>query len=90
MRQVQKDTGVLLVEEPRLAPNHSWRHRFKSETRRAGIAEEVHDALTGHTEGKVSREYGEYYVRSVLYPAIKAMLSPFDISKERDDEDAPR
>jgi integrase len=89
MRQVQKATGVLLVEEPRLAPNHSWRHRFKSETRRAGIAEEVHDALTGHTEGKVSRGYGEYYVRGVLYPAIAAMLSPFDIPKERDHEDAP-
>ena len=47
MRQVQKATGVLLVEEPRLAPNHSWRHRFKSETRRAGIAEELPKTIMG-------------------------------------------
>jgi integrase len=79
LRQVQEQTGVLLVEEPRFAPNHSWRHRFKSEARRVGMDEEVHDALTGHREGKVSRDYGEYYVEAVLGPAIETMLSPFDI-----------
>ena len=42
------------------------------------------DALTGHTEGKVSRNYGEYYIRGVLYPAIKTMLSPFDIPEDHD------
>jgi integrase len=85
LRQVQKETGVLLVEEPRFAPNHSWRHRFKSEARRVGkdqrpiMSEETSDALTGHYEGKVSRDYGEYYVDSVLRPAIQSMVSPFDI-----------
>jgi integrase len=85
LRQVQKQTGVLLVEKPRYAPNHSWRHRFKSEARRVGkdqrpiMSEETSDALTGHYEGKVSRDYGEYYVDSVLRPAIESMLSPFDI-----------
>lgn len=79
LRQVQERTGVLLVEEPRFAPNHSWRHRFKSEARRVGMDEEVHDALTGHREGKVSRDYGEYYVEAVLGPAIESILSPFDI-----------
>jgi hypothetical protein len=43
------------------------------------MSEETSDALTGHYEGKVSREYGEYYVASVLRPAIESMLSPFDI-----------
>jgi len=79
LRQVQEQTGVLLVEQPRFAPNHSWRHRFKSEARRVGMDEEIHDALTGHREGKVSRDYGEYYVDAVLGPAIESMLSPFDI-----------
>ena len=85
LRRVQKDLGILLVEEPRFAPNHSWRHRFKSEARRVGkdqrpiVSEETSDALTGHYEGKVSRDYGEYYVDSVLRPAIESMLSPFDI-----------
>jgi integrase len=85
LRQVQKETGILLVEEPRFAPNHSWSHRFKSEARRVGedrrpiMSEETSDALTGHYEGKVSRDYGEYYVDAVLRPAIESVLSPFDI-----------
>ena len=48
----------------------------------AGIAKEIHDALTDHSEGKVYRDYGEYCVRAVLYPAIKAML-PHSIFKTR-------
>src|SRR5205823_1737119 len=53
LRAVQREAGVLLVEEPRFAPNHSWRHRFKSEARRVGedgrpiMSEETSDALTG-------------------------------------------
>ena len=58
---------------------------LQSEARRVGkdqrpiMSEETSDALTGHYEGKVSRDYGEYYVESVLRPAIENMLSPFDI-----------
>lgn len=85
LRQVQKQTGVLLVKEPEFAPNHSWRHRFKSEARKVGpdkrplMSEETSDALTGHREGKVSRDYGEYYIESVLGPAIESMVSPFEL-----------
>jgi integrase len=79
LRGLQKETGVLLVDTKRYVPNHSWRHRFKSEARRVRIAEETHDALTGHREGKVSRDYGEYYVREVLGPAIDSMISPLDL-----------
>src|SRR5262245_1643505 len=39
---------------------HSFRHNFKDALRAAGIGQEVHDALTGHsTRGEVSREYGD-------------------------------
>lgn len=82
LRRVQKDLGVLLVDEVRYVPNHSWRHRFKSEARRVGMEEEVHDALTGHREGKVSRDYGEYYVETVLGPAIASMKSPFELQDQ--------
>ena len=37
---------------------HSFRHAFKEACRRAGVAEEVHDALTGHSGGGVGRTYG--------------------------------
>jgi integrase len=37
---------------------HSFRHGFKEACRAAGVGEEVHDALTGHTGGGVGRTYG--------------------------------
>ena len=38
---------------------HSFRHNFKDALRTAGVSEEVHDALTGHsTRSEVSRGYG--------------------------------
>lgn len=37
---------------------HSFRHSFKDLARDAGIAEDIHDALTGHSDGSASRGYG--------------------------------
>jgi len=37
---------------------HSFRHTFKDACREAGIHEEVHDALTGHSGGGAGRSYG--------------------------------
>jgi integrase len=48
------------LTDPKIAPNHSWRHRFKTVCRAAGIAEENHDYLTGHANGDIGREYGLY------------------------------
>jgi integrase len=39
---------------------HSFRHTFKSAGRRAGVEEEIHDALTGHVSGAVGRAYSDY------------------------------
>lgn len=39
---------------------HSFRHTFKTAARSAGIPEDVHDAITGHTSGTVGRTYGEH------------------------------
>jgi integrase len=64
------------ITDPRKAPNHSWRHYFKSICRDFDIEEEYHDALTGHKgEGGEGREYGEYFVR-VLYREICKIESP--------------
>jgi len=50
-----RDIGII----DRAKVFHSFRHNFKDALRRAGVNEEVHDALTGHsTRGEVSREYG--------------------------------
>jgi hypothetical protein len=37
---------------------HSLRHNFKDALRAAGIAEDLNDALTGHTNHTVGRSYG--------------------------------
>jgi integrase len=56
-RWIRRKIGLT---DPKIAPNHSWRHRFKTVCRAAGIAEENHDYLTGHANGDIGREYGFY------------------------------
>lgn len=50
---------------------HSFRHTFKHEARAMEIPEDVSDAITGHSGGKVSRNYGgtDYPLR----PLVEAM-----------------
>jgi len=50
---------------------HSFRHKFKDAAREAGITEEVSDALTGHSNGSVARNYGG--VNYPLRPLVEAM-----------------
>jgi integrase len=49
---------ALGISDRRVVAAHSWRHRFKDACRSAGIAKDVHDALTGHTAGDVGSTYG--------------------------------
>lgn len=49
---------VVDLQSP-VRPAHGFRHAFKTTCREAGIPEEVHDAMTGHDNGSVSRKYGE-------------------------------
>lgn len=58
LRQTIKITDPALVF-------HSFRHTFKDGCRECLIPEDVHDALTGHTNANVSRSYG-----SGLYPLL--------------------
>lgn len=49
---------------------HSFRHTFKRMARDAGVPEEVHDALTGHSGGGVGRSYGRGFGLRALAEAI--------------------
>ena len=49
---------------------HSFRHTFKDACRNAGILEEVHDRLTGHTSSSIGRYYGQGPNMQVLNQAI--------------------
>jgi integrase len=55
---------------------HSFRHTFKCACRRAGISEEVHDALTGHRNGSVGRSYGLGVPLTVLAEAMAKVGYP--------------
>ncbi len=64
-----KRWGVYLREvaelETPVSPSHSFRHSFKTMCREAGIPEEIHDAITGHDDGSVSRRYGERHLLKI-------------------------
>ncbi|MBL8505904.1 MAG: hypothetical protein JNJ51_06060 [Methylobacillus glycogenes] len=52
---------------------HSFRHTFKDACREAGIGEEIHDSLTGHSGGGVGRGYGDVYSLQQLAKAIGSL-----------------
>ena len=52
-----RDQGL---KDPRISPNHSWRHRFKTLGRRHGLASDIVDAITGHGRKTVADSYGEF------------------------------
>ena len=55
---------------------HSFRHTFKRMCRDAGIGEELHDALTGHSGGGVGRSYGGGFGVKALAEAMRRIEVP--------------
>lgn len=53
-----------LVPDPNVAPNHGWRHRFKTVGMEAGIETRILNAVQGHTGQTVSDEYGDVTLRT--------------------------
>jgi integrase len=47
------------IKDPLVAPNHGWRHRFKTVARRVRMDAEVRDAIQGHAPRTEGEEYGE-------------------------------
>jgi integrase len=69
---IRKD---LELTEERIGPDHSWRHYFKTACRDAEIDRDVHDAITGHIDGKASSEYGEFPL-SPKHKAVNKIRNP--------------
>jgi integrase len=68
--------AVIGIEDPRKV-FHSLRHSLKTACRAAQIPEEIHDALTGHSSGKVGRGYGSHplptlrrAINKIRYPKL--------------------
>jgi integrase len=69
---IRKD---LELTDERIGPDHSWRHYFKTACRDAEIDRDVHDAITGHIDGKASSEYGEFPL-SPKHKAVNKIRNP--------------
>jgi len=75
-RWIRRRVGI---SDPRKAPNHSWRHRFADECRKAGISRELRFAIEGHAGGQVGDTYGsEGHPLRILAEAIRKLPNPLD------------
>lgn len=64
------------LEDSRLAPNHSWRHRMRTLARRHDLETDTVDKFIGHTGREVPNGYGEFeaqvaYREISKIPALK-------------------
>lgn len=54
-----------IVPDPNVAPNHGWRHRFKTAGMEVGIAPRVLDAIQGQAARTVADSYGDITLRTL-------------------------
>lgn len=66
-----------VVSDPNVAPNHGWRHRFKTVGMEAGIDQRILDAIQGHAPRTAGDTYGEVTI-PVIARAI-ARLPRIDV-----------
>lgn len=53
------------ISDPRISPNHSWRHRFKTLARLHEVRPDIGDALVGHGKRTVGDGYGEFPIAAL-------------------------
>lgn len=54
-----------IVPDKNVAPNHGWRHRFKTVGMEAGIDPRILDAIQGQAPRSVAESYGDVTVRTM-------------------------
>jgi len=59
------------LEDERLSPSHSWRHRFKTLGRQFGLAPDIVNAITGHHRKTVADSYGEFPIDALYRELCK-------------------
>lgn len=60
-----------IVEDRNVAPNHGWRHRFKTVGMEAGIPPRILDAIQGQAPASVGDEYGDVTLRTIAAAIAK-------------------
>ena len=54
------------ITDPNIAPNHAWRHRFRSACMASQIETDIIDRLDGHAPATVGAEYGSLWTAVAL------------------------
>ena len=57
--------GRTIVKDTNVAPNHGWRHRFKTVGMEAGIPPRILDAIQGQAARTVADTYGDVTLRTM-------------------------
>jgi integrase len=60
-----------VVADPRVLPNHGWRHRFKTVGMEAGIPPRILDAIQGHAARTASDGYGDVTLKTMIAEIAK-------------------
>ena len=59
------------LTDKRLSPSHSWRHRFKTMSRRHELMSDIANAITGHHRKTVADSYGEFPIEALYRELCK-------------------
>ena len=59
------------LTDKRLSPSHSWRHRFKTMSRRHELMIDIANAITGHHRKTVADSYGEFPIEALYRELCK-------------------
>lgn len=63
-RRVSDWIRDLKIVDPRVAPNHGWRHRFKTVAVEVGMNNRVMDAIQGHASRTAGENYGDVTLKA--------------------------
>jgi hypothetical protein len=67
------------MTDERLAPNHAWRHRFKTKCRTSKVDPGTRDYMQGHVPHNDAEDYGEFPPELLRYEI--EMLPRLDLEK---------
>ena len=59
------------LTDKRISPSHSWRHRFKTLSRRHELMPDIANAITGHHRKTVADSYGEFPIEAMYRELCK-------------------
>ena len=69
-----------VVPDPNVAPNHGWRHRFKTVGMEVGISPRILDAIQGQAPRSVGDSYGDVTLKTIA--AAINQLPAFEVNVE--------